>query len=37
MINNTRSDHSKEQHRKIYTELNKEVKKMARADKKNYI
>jgi heme oxygenase len=35
--NNTRSERLKEQLRKIYTELNKGVKKMARTDKKDYI
>jgi hypothetical protein len=37
MISNTRSDRLKEQHRKLYTELHKEEKKMSRADKKDHI
>ena len=36
-INNTRSERLKEKHRSFYSELNKQVKRMARADKKDYI
>ena len=32
-INNTRSERLKEQHRSFYSELNKQVKRMTRADK----
>ena len=36
-INNTRSERLKEKHRSFYSELNKQVKRMTRADKKDYI
>ena len=36
-INNTRSERLKEQHRSFYSELNKQVKRMTRTDKKDYI
>ena len=36
-INNTKSERLKEKHRSFYSELNKQVKKMTRADKKDYI
>ena len=36
-INNTRSERLKEQHRSFYSELNKQVNRMTRADKKDYI
>ena len=36
-INNTRSERLKEQHRSFYSELNKQVKRMTRADKKDYV
>ena len=36
-INNTRSERMKEKHRSFYSELDKQVKRMRRADKKDYI
>ena len=36
-IDATRSERLKEQHRRKYTELNKEVRKMTKADKRDYI
>ena len=36
-INSTRSECLKEKHRSLYSELNKQVKRMTRADKKDYI
>ena len=36
-INNTRSERLKEKHRSFYSELNKQVKRMTGADKKDYI
>ena len=36
-INNTRSERLKEKHRSFYSELNKQVKRVTRADKKDYI
>ena len=36
-INNTRSERLKEKHRSFYSELNNQVKRMTRADKKDYI
>ena len=36
-INNTRSERLKEKNRSFYSELNKQVKRMTRADKKDYV